>query len=54
MMGWAFVEQTKTHPNVWVQIAAVVLFFYGMMKLTAKASSKSEDNKTRKTQDDVE
>lgn len=38
-VGWAFVEQTKTTPNVWVQIVGVILFFYSMMRLMQKVPS---------------
>lgn len=37
-------EQTKPAPNVWIRVIGVVLFFYGMMKLSAKTPSKNEEN----------
>ncbi len=44
-IAWAFVEQTKENPNIWIQIVGVVLFFYGMMRLMSKVPS----NKTADT-----
>ena len=36
-------EQTKSSPNIWVQIIGIVLFFYGMMKLSRKVTSKNQE-----------
>ena len=36
-------EQTKSSPNMWIQIIGIVLFFYGMMKLSQKVSSKNQE-----------
>lgn len=46
-IAWAFVEQTNEHPNIWIQIVGVVLFFYGMMRLMSKVpSNKTADTPT--------
>lgn len=37
-------EQGKEKPNVWIQVIGVVLFFYGMSRLSAKTPSKNEEN----------
>ncbi|MTG97856.1 MULTISPECIES: hypothetical protein [Myroides] len=41
VMGWAFFEQTKEQPNVWIQIVAVILFFAAMSRLTRRTASNS-------------
>ena len=33
-------EQTKDKPNVYIEIVALVVFMYGMMRLSAKTPSK--------------
>ncbi|WP_430612378.1 hypothetical protein [Flavobacterium sp. JP2137] len=38
-IGWAFYEQTQVHPNIWIQVVGVILFFYGMMRLMSKVPS---------------
>jgi len=43
IVGVLFWEQTKEKPNVWFLAIGVVLFFYGMMKLSSKTPSKNED-----------
>jgi len=45
----AFYEQSKTEKNVYVLCAAIVIFMYGMLRLSAKTPSKNQD----KEQDDV-
>lgn len=37
-------EQAKELPSVWIQVVGIVLFFYGMMKLSAKTPSKNNEN----------
>ncbi|MGG7036394.1 MAG: hypothetical protein ACI7YS_14535 [Flavobacterium sp.] len=37
-------EQTKESPNVFIQIIAIVVFMYGMMRLSAKTPSKNKDS----------
>ena len=40
----AFYEQSKSDKNVFAIIIAVVIFMFGMMKLSAKTPSKNQDN----------
>lgn len=40
----ALYEQSKEKPNIYIMIFAIVIFMYGMMRLTAKVPSKNEDN----------
>ena len=37
-------EQTKINPNIWIQVIGVLIFFYGMSKLSAKTPSKNNEN----------
>lgn len=37
-------EQAKEKANVWIQAVGILLFFYGMMKLSAKTPSKNNEN----------
>lgn len=39
LMIWALMEQTKTQPNLYVQITAVVVFFFLIMNLMNKTPS---------------
>ena len=39
----AFYEQQKTTSNVYITVGAVVIFMYGMMRLSAKTPSKNQD-----------
>lgn len=41
---FALYEQSKPQPNIYIMIAAIIIFMYGMMRLTAKVPSKNEDN----------
>ena len=43
-IGVALYEQSKSSPNIYIMIVAIVLFMYGMMRLTAKVPSKTENN----------
>lgn len=43
-IAWAFVEQTKETPKVWVQVIGVLLFFYAMMRLSQKVNQTEADN----------
>lgn len=45
----ALYEQSKAKPNVYIMVAAIIVFMYGMMRLTAKVPSKNQD----KSEDDV-
>lgn len=49
LMIWALIEQTYAHPNIWVQISAVIVFFYVMMRLMDKTPGKFD-----KEQEDTE
>lgn len=40
----ALYEQSKSKPNVYIMVIAIILFMYGMMRLTAKVPSKNQDN----------
>jgi hypothetical protein len=40
----AFYEQNKTHPNVFVTVIAVVVFMFGMLKLSSKIPSKNKED----------
>ena len=39
----AFYEQQKTNGNVYITAGAVLIFMYGMMRLSAKTPSKNQD-----------
>ncbi|MFM9987665.1 hypothetical protein [Flavobacterium sp.] len=39
-----FWNQNTVKPNLWIKIIGIVLFFFGMMKLSAKTPSKNQDN----------
>lgn len=49
LMIWALIEQTNAQPNIWVQISAVIVFFYVMMRLMDKTPGKFD-----KEQEDTE
>lgn len=36
-------EQTKVEPNRYIMIIAIVIFMYGMMRLSAKTPSKHSE-----------
>lgn len=40
----ALYEQSKDKANIYIQIVAVVIFMYGMMRLSSKVPSKNQDN----------
>ena len=42
--GIAFYEQSKDKANIYIQIIAIIIFMFGMMKLSAKIPSKDDDN----------
>lgn len=46
----ALYEQGKADKNIWVMIVAVVIFMFGMMRLSTKIPSKNQD----KNEDDVQ
>lgn len=45
LMIWALIEQTNETPNIWIQIAAVIVFFGLMMWLMNKTASNTKNNK---------
>jgi len=46
---YALYEQSKSSPNVYVMVFAIVFFMYGMMRLSAKTPSKNQET----TEEDV-
>ncbi|MEO5777611.1 MAG: hypothetical protein ABIQ27_11960 [Flavobacterium sp.] len=38
-------EQSKEKPNVYILCIAIVIFMYGVMKLSAKTPSKNQEEK---------
>lgn len=43
VMIWALIEQTKTHPNIYIQIIAVIIFFFLMRNLMSKTPSNADE-----------
>jgi L-asparagine transporter-like permease len=41
-------EQTQEKPNLFIIIAAIVIFMYGMMKSSTKVPSKHSENEDEK------
>lgn len=46
----AFYEQQKTNSNVYITVGAIVIFMYGMMRLSTKTPSKNQNQ----NEDDVQ
>ena len=44
-------EQSKAKPNIYILCIAIVLFMYGIIKLSAKTPSKNQE---KKEEDNVE
>ncbi len=42
-IGIGLYEQTKVEPNRYIMIIAIVIFMYGMMRLSAKTPSKHSE-----------
>ncbi|UQD56484.1 hypothetical protein [Flavobacterium sp. K5-23] len=42
-IGVAFYEQVSNDKNVYVMVIAIVVFMYGMMRLSAKTPSKNQE-----------
>jgi EamA domain-containing membrane protein RarD len=42
-IGVAFYEQVSADKNVYVMVIAIVVFMYGMMRLSAKTPSKNQE-----------
>ena len=36
-------QQTEAKPSIWIQIPAIIIFFFGMSKLSAKTPSKNQE-----------
>lgn len=47
----ALYEQSKAKPNIYIMCVAVIIFIYGVMKLSSKTPSK---NQKEKEEDNVE
>lgn len=43
-IGVAFYEQSKADQNKYILVGAVVVFMYGMMRLSAKTPSKNQNS----------
>ena len=52
-IGVALYEQAKPEKNVYLMVIAIVVFMYGMMRLSAKTPSKNQE-KEEKEEKDVE
>ena len=46
-IGVALYEQAKPEKNVYLMVIAIVIFMYGMMRLSAKTPSKNQDNEEK-------
>lgn len=44
----ALYEQSKAKPNLFIMIACIVIFMFGMMRLSAKTPSKNQDDDNEK------
>jgi Ca2+/Na+ antiporter len=40
----ALYEQSKNNANIYIECIAIVIFMYGMMRLTTKVPSKKQEN----------
>jgi hypothetical protein len=49
-IGVAFYEQVSTDKNVYVMVSAIVVFMYGMMRLSAKTPSKNQEKDDKDVQ----
>lgn len=43
-IGFAFYEQSKPDKNVYLLVIAIVVFMFGLMRLSAKTPSKNNEN----------
>lgn len=50
-IGVGLYEQSKAEPNVYILVVAVILFMYGMMRLSAKTPSKHAEPETEEEND---
>ncbi|HLF53042.1 hypothetical protein [Flavobacterium sp.] len=46
----ALFEQSKADKNVYVMVIAIVVFMFGMMRLSAKTPSKNQDKEEENVQ----
>ena len=46
----ALYEQSKDHPNIYIMSGAILIFMYGMLRLSSKTPSKNQE----KDNDDVQ
>lgn len=54
LMIWAVIEQTRPEPNLYVQIAGVVAFFFAMYQLSQRTPSEKEKQNVDKNENDEE
>ena len=46
-IGVALYEQAKHEKNVYLMVIAIVIFMYGMMRLSAKTPSKNQEKEEK-------
>ena len=46
-IGVALYEQAKPGKNLYLMVIAIVIFMYGMMRLSAKTPSKNQDKEEK-------
>ncbi|MCZ8229741.1 hypothetical protein [Flavobacterium sp.] len=46
-IGIALYEQSKPEKNVYLMVMALIVFMYGMMRLSAKTPSKNQDKEEK-------
>ena len=46
-IGVALYEQAKPEKNVYLMVIAIVIFMYGMMRLSAKTPSQNQDKEEK-------
>lgn len=46
-IGVALYEQSKPDKNLYLMVIAIVVFMYGMMRLSAKTPSKNQDKEDK-------
>jgi hypothetical protein len=46
-IGVALYEQAKPEKNVYLMVIAIVIFMYGMMRLSAKTPSKNQEKEEK-------
>lgn len=54
LMIWAVIEQTRPEPNLYVQIAGVVAFFFAMYQLSQRTPGEKEKQNVDKNENDEE